>query len=1034
MRKPRLSVGGGGLLHGFPSPVLLFLLLPLLSCWRAAAQAQQAPQTDPVEERLALALWTAAAVNAILSKLGLSAPPSWNISGNPCSGAATDDTSIDDNPAFNPAIKCDCSDQNNTLCHVTRLKINTLDAVGPIPEELRNLTHLVKLDFRKNYFYGPLPAFIGELTALESMTVGINALSGPVPKELGNLTNLLSLALGSNNFNGTLPDELGKLTKLRQIYIDSNDFSGPLPSTLSQLKNLSILWASDNNFSGQIPDYLGSLTNLTQLRLQGNSFQGPIPTSLSNLVNLKKLRIGDIVNGSSSLSFIGNLTSLGELVLRNSIISDTLASVDFSNFVNLYLLDLSFNNITGQIPQSILNLPSLSYLFLGNNSLSGSLPATKSPLVTNIYLFLCLFTEIFHTTISQETFLLGLLRKIYNCMFVFSNFFQENILLSYCTQNLPIQYNILASNQNLKWQNISSAVFCHGDWSVFSIVLPVSSVLQSIPIKQYSENLDAAASFAVDCGGSRAISGSDNSVYQADNANLSAASYYVAGAPTWAVSSVGLFLDADAPNASYIIYSSRQFENTLDSALFQTARMSPSSLRYYGIGLENGNYTVTLQFAEVDFPDMQSWRSRGRRVFDIYVQGERKEQNFDIRKAAGGKSFTAVKKQYVVPVTKNFLEIHLFWAGKGTCCIPYKGYYGPAISALSATPNFVPTVRSSEDSKSSHKTGVIAGVAVGVSVFALIALAGIFLWCQKRRKLLLELEELYTIVGRPNVFSYSELRSATENFCSSNLLGEGGYGSVYKGKLSDGKVVAVKQLSQSSNQGKMQFAAEIETISRVQHRNLLVVSSTLLSSSGYLAPEYAMRGHMTEKVDVFAFGVVALEIVAGESNYQNALDEGTTYIFERHRCRPKQILEWYVLLTTFQVWELYENGRPLEFVDPKLTEYDAYEVLRVIRVALHCTQGSPHKRPSMSRVVAMLNGDADAAEDVAKPSYITEWQVMAADVSGSFASSHVGSSSTQTQPTSSSGGHGGAQASPEPGDLTPAVPSPLYTSIIEEGR
>jgi hypothetical protein len=143
-------------------------------------------------------------------------------------------------------------------------------------------------------------------------------------------------------------------------------------------------------------------------------------------------------------------------------------------------------------------------------------------------------------------------------------------------------------------------------------------------------------------------------------------------------------------------------------------------------------------------------------------------------------------------------------------------------------------------------------------------------------------------------------------------------------------------------------------------------------------------------------------------------------------------LEWYVLLTTFQVWELYENGRPLEFVDPKLTEYDAYEVLRVIRVALHCTQGSPHKRPSMSRVVAMLNGDADAAEDVAKPSYITEWQVMAADVSGSFASSHVGSSSTQ--PTSSSGGHGGAQASPEPGDLTPAVPSPLYTSIIEEGR
>ncbi|CAL5025446.1 unnamed protein product [Urochloa decumbens] len=1032
--KPRLRCRG--FLHGSVFPGLLLFLL-LLNSWRAAAQSPPPPppQTDPVE---------AAAVNAILRKLGLSAPASWNISGNPCSGAATDDTQLDDNPAFNPAIKCDCSDRNNTLCHVTRFKINTLDAIGPIPEELRNLTHLRKLDLRKNYLTGPLPAFIGELTALESMTVGINALSGPIPKELGNLTNLVSLALGSNNFNGTLPDELGKLTKLRQIYIDSNDFSGPLPSTLSQLKNLSILWASDNNFTGQIPDYLGSLTNLTELRLQGNSFEGPIPKSLSNLVKLSKLRIGELVNGSSPLAFIGNMTSLGEL--------------NFSKFGNLSLLDLSFNNITGQIPESILNLPSLSYLFLGNNSISGSLPATKSPLLTNL--------DFSYNHLS-------------------GNF------PSWATEK-NLQLNLVANDFVMDSSNNS--------------VLPwgLDCLQRNTPCFLGSPQ---SASFAVDSGGSRSISGSDNSMYQADNASLGAASYYVSGAPTWGVSSVGLF--TNAPNGSYIIYSSRQFDNTLDSALFQTARMSPSSLRYYGIGLENGNYTVILQFAEVDFPDIQSWTSRGRRVFDIYIQGERKEQNFDIRKTAGGKSFTVVKKQYVVPVNKNFLEIHLFWAGKGTCCIPSKGYYGPAISALSATPNFVPTVRSSAYSKSSNKTGVIVGVVVGVSVFALITLAGIFLWCQKRRKLLLELEELYTIVGRPNVFSYSELRSATENFNSSNLLGEGGYGSVYKGKLSDGRVVAVKQLSQSSNQGKKQFAAEIETISRVQHRNLVRlygcclesntpllvyeymengsldhalfgkgglhldwptrfeiclgiargiaylheestirivhrdikasnvlldddlspkisdfglaklyddkkthVSTKVAGTFGYLAPEYAMRGHMTEKVDVFAFGVVALEIVAGESNYQNTFEEDTTYIFER-------------------VWELYENGRPLDFVDPKLTEYNGDEVLRVIRAALHCTQGAPHKRPPMSKVVAMLAGDADMAEGVTKPSYITEWQVKVVD-SGSFTSSQVGSSSTQ--PSSSGVAHGGVLASPEPGDATPVLPSPLFTSIIDEGR
>lgn len=590
------------------------------------------------------------------------------------------------------------------------------------------------------------------------------------------------------------------------------------------------------------------------------------------------------------------------------------------------------------------------------------------------------------------------------------------------------------------------------------------------------------------------ISGSDNSMYQPDDigTKLGAASYYVTGAPTWGVSNVGRFMDAS--NGSYIIYSSQQFQNTLDTELFRNARMSPSSLRYFGIGLENGNYTVTLQFAEFDFPDSQSWKSTGRRVFDIYVQGERKEQNFDIRKAAGGKSYIAVRRQYTIKVTKNFLDIHLFWAGKGTCCIPTQGYYGPAISALSATPNFTPTVRNAAVKKSGSNTGVIVGVLVAVAVLGLLAVAGIFIWRQKRRKLLLEQQELYSIVGRPNVLSYAELRSATENFSSSNLIGQGGYGSVYKGKLVDGRLVAVKQLSEASHQGKREFAAEIETISRVQHRNLVKlygcclegnkpllvyeylengsldkalfgkgssnldwptrfeiclgiarglaylheessirvvhrdikasnvlldanlnpkisdfglaklyddqkthVSTKVAGTFGYLAPEYAMRGHMTEKVDVFAFGVVLLETLAGRPNYYSTLDEDKVYIFE-----------W--------VWELYEANHPLDVVDPRLEEFDSEEVLRAIKVALVCTQGSPHQRPSMSRVVAMLTGDVEAPDVVSKPSYITEWQIKGGDTT-SYMSTDVS-----------------AQSSSAPRPNSPRTSSPFLSSIIDEGR
>lgn len=68
------------------------------------------------------------------------------------------------------------------------------------------------------------------------------------------------------------------------------------------------------------------------------------------------------------------------------------------------------------------------------------------------------------------------------------------------------------------------------------------------------------------------------------------------------------------------------------------------------------------------------------------LQGELREKDFDIKKQTNGKSYTVVRKQYIVYVTKSFMEIHLFWAGKGTCCIPEQGHYGPSISALSVTP------------------------------------------------------------------------------------------------------------------------------------------------------------------------------------------------------------------------------------------------------------------------------------------------------------------------------------------------------------
>ncbi|EEE63120.1 hypothetical protein OsJ_17928 [Oryza sativa Japonica Group] len=115
---------------------LLLLYWLVIACsWVAAAQAQQAPRTDPVE---------VAALNAILGRWGTNPPKTWNITGgDPCTGTAVDDTNIDDSPVVNPGIKCDCSFNNRTVCHIT------------------------KLNLQQNYLTGPVPSFIGKLTFMQ---------------------------------------------------------------------------------------------------------------------------------------------------------------------------------------------------------------------------------------------------------------------------------------------------------------------------------------------------------------------------------------------------------------------------------------------------------------------------------------------------------------------------------------------------------------------------------------------------------------------------------------------------------------------------------------------------------------------------------------------------------------------------------------------------------------------------------------------------------------------------------------------------
>ncbi|KAG0483213.1 hypothetical protein HPP92_011297 [Vanilla planifolia] len=291
-------------------------------------------------------------------------------------------------------------------------------------------------------------------------------------------------------------------------------------------------------------------------------------------------------------------------------------------------------------------------------------------------------------------------------------------------------------------------------------------------------------------------------------------------------------------------------------------------------------------------------------------------------------------------------------------------------------------------------------------------------------------------------FSYEELYQITNGFSEQNLLGEGGFGCVYKGCLHDGREVAVKQLKVGGAQGEREFRAEVETISRVHHRHLvslvgyciaenqrllvydfvpnntlyhhlhgkgnLVMNWTLrvkvaagaahgiaylhedcqpriihrdikssnilldknfeaqvsdfglarlamdacthvttrvMGTFGYLAPEYASSGKLTERSDVFSFGVVLLELITGRKPVDSTQPLG-----------DESLVEWARPLLS----KTLETGDFGDLPDPRLeNNYSVKEMFRMIEVAAACVRHSASMRPRMSLVVRALDSLAD---------------------------------------------------------------------------
>ncbi|KAJ6724831.1 hypothetical protein OIU85_022722, partial [Salix viminalis] len=203
-----------------------------------------------------------------------------------------------------------------------------------------------------------------------------------------------------------------------------------------------------------------------------------------------------------------------------------------------------------------------------------------------------------------------------------------------------------------------------------------------LPCQEISRCPKYYRSFHINCGGQDVKNG--RILYEGDlniEGSAAARNYHRPGS-NWGFSSTGDFMDDINFNDDKYTLQSKSNPNITDFELYTTARRTPLSITYYGYCLENGDYTVRLHFAEIQFTDEIPGYRVARRVFDIYIQGKRVKQDFNIKEAANG-SNTDITIPFNTTVINSTLEIRLYWAGRGSTLIPRRGDYGPIISAIS---------------------------------------------------------------------------------------------------------------------------------------------------------------------------------------------------------------------------------------------------------------------------------------------------------------------------------------------------------------
>ncbi|XP_039040885.1 receptor protein kinase-like protein At4g34220 isoform X2 [Hibiscus syriacus] len=220
-----------------------------------------------------------------------------------------------------------------------------------------------------------------DVLRVTSLVLPNSQLLGSISEDIGYIQHLRHLDLSSNFFNGTLPSSIFNSTELQVLSLSGNVISGELPESIGGMTSLQILNLSDNALSGKVPKNLTAFQNFTVVSLRGNYFTGDIPSGFDSVEVLDLS--SNLLNGSLPIDFGG--ANLGLLNLSYNKISGPILPEFAKQIPHKATIDLSFNNLTGAIPESATLLNQKTESFSGNFDLCGkplknpcSIPSTLS--------------------------------------------------------------------------------------------------------------------------------------------------------------------------------------------------------------------------------------------------------------------------------------------------------------------------------------------------------------------------------------------------------------------------------------------------------------------------------------------------------------------------------------------------------------------------------------------------------------------------------------------------------------------------------